>query len=389
MLEKIVVKNINSIDVGEIDFAKGKYNFGLENVQKGFVNPITIYGHNGSGKSSFLNALASFIGMMFLPPDLIAPFTVNNYLFDQYYAGAKDESLLKGSVDLFFDLNGKKFEYFIETSRLGYISYEFLKVEGIIYFENHKQNYVLAGKQYKAGKEFSSLGSSTSPLVPLLRILASNEISNPIIQTVSSYIRSFTHVNASFINRGAFVTSTIFNNTNLLDLLSSNSDKVRDLLRHYSNFPVYSIVKDNKNMPNGMSAPQYNVILEDGDFKEKLPIQFLSTGMQNQSTLLSLLLSMPKNSVMFIDEADIALHPSTIESFLAVIRERNIQVVMSLHNTFAMQSLRPDQIYFAKWSKGFSKLYRLSKIYPNIREINNIEKMYLSSLFDEAMEEHE
>ena len=62
-----------------------------------------------------------------------------------------------------------------------------------------------------------------------------------------------------------------------------------------------------------------------------------------------------------------------------------MQLVFSSHNTFILQMLRPDQIYFAKWEKGFSSFSRLSKIYPNIREINNIEKMYLSSVFDNAI----
>lgn len=47
--------------------------------------------------------------------------------------------------------------------------------------------------------------------------------------------------------------------------------------------------------------------------------------------------------------------------------------------------MRPDQIYFANWKNCSSSYSRLSRIYPNIREINNIEKMYLSSLFDEAI----
>ena len=115
----------------------------------------------------------------------------------------------------------------------------------------------------------------------------------------------------------------------------------------------------------------------------------ISVGMQNQSILLSLILSMPKNSVLFIDEVDIALHPSALKSFLEVIRKKEIQVVLTLHNTYAMQFLRPDQIYFSKWSHGFSSYYRLSKIYPNIREVNNIEKMYLSTLFDGAIEDNE
>ena len=57
--------------------------------------------------------------------------------------------------------------------------------------------------------------------------------------------------------------------------------------------------------------------------------------------------------------------------------------------TNILQYLRPDQIYFAKWNKGYSKLLRLSNIYPNIREVNNIEKMYLASVFDDAINNNE
>ena len=98
---------------------------------------------------------------------------------------------------------------------------------------------------------------------------------------------------------------------------------------------------------------------------------------------------MPKNGVLFIDEVDLALHPSAIKAFLKVIQSRKIQVVFTLHNTYALQMLRPDQVYFAKWFKGFSNYYRLSKIYPNIREVNNIEKMYLSSIFDGVINDNE
>ena len=165
----------------------------------------------------------------------------------------------------------------------------------------------------------------------------------------------------------------------------SHSEEVKKMLKEYSDFPVYSIVKDNVALPNGLVSQQYNVVLEDGGFKGKLPYQMISLGMQSQSFLLSILLSMPRQSVLFIDEADIALHPSSIRGFFNVIREKGIQVIMSMHNTNAMQSLRPDQIFFSYWSKGFSTCRRLSKIYPNIREINNIEKMYLSSTFDEEI----
>lgn len=380
MLKKVVIKNVNSIHICELDFAKGNYKYGEENVKGELVNPIVIYGHNGSGKSSVLNTFSQFISMLINPAETVGPFVVNNFKFDRFkLEGSKDSNLIKGSIDLFFELENKKYEYFLETSRKGFITEEYLKCDEETYFMNSNNSFTFKGNQYKY--------NNWSPNIPFLRILASLEISDSIIQMVFSYLSRFTHVNVSFINRGNFVTSNLFINTNVYDLLANKSEDVKKVLSNYDNFPRYSIVKDAKISANGMIVPQYKIVLEDGDFKGKLPISAISTGMQNQSMLLSLILSMPKNGVMFIDEADLALHPSTIKSFLKLVREKEIQVVFTIHNTYAMQWLRPDQIYFAKWSKGYSNYYRLSKIYPNIREINNIEKMYLSSIFDEAMNE--
>lgn len=380
MLEKIAIRNVNSIDYCELDLTKANYRYAEENVDGPVVNPIAIYGHNGSGKSSILSAIAHFISMMSVPPEAVSPFVVNNFLFEKYHSsGRTDASLIRGSVELFFDISGKKYDYFLETSRDNYVSREFLKIDGATYFENNEGQYSLNGSAYDINSK------TTSRIIPFLRILASSEIVDATIQTVFNYVKSFTHVNAALINRGACVTSNIFNNTNAFDLMVSHSEEVKKMLKEYSDFPVYSIVKDNVALPNGLVSQQYNVVLEDGGFKGKLPYQMISLGMQSQSFLLSILLSMPRQSVLFIDEADIALHPSSIRGFFNVIREKGIQVIMSMHNTNAMQSLRPDQIFFSYWSKGFSTCRRLSKIYPNIREINNIEKMYLSSTFDEEI----
>ena len=357
MLEKIIIKNVNSIDVCELDFAKGNYRYLEENVKGDIVNPVAIYGHNGSGKSAILNAVAQFIGMMSLPVEALSPFAVNDFLIEKYIKGQrKDKSLIQGSVELFFNIDGKAFDYFLQTSRDNYVSSEYLKVDANTYFE------INDGKYYFDGGEFSIENKTTSRLVPFLRVLASSEITNSTIQTVFNYIKSFTHVNA-------------------------HSSEVKDILKQYNDFSVYSIEKDDAVMPNGLVSQQCNVVFEDKGFKGKIPFRMVSTGMQNQSVLLSILLSMPKSSVLFIDDADLALHPSALNGFLDTIRHRDIQVIMTLHNTNAMQSLRPDQIFFTYWSKGFSTCRRLSKIYPNIREINNIEKMYLSSTFDREIKD--
>ena len=116
-----------------------------------------------------------------------------------------------------------------------------------------------------------------------------------------------------------------------------------------------------------------------------MPYQFMSNGMYNQSVLLSVLLSLPENGVLIIDEIEDALHPITILDFIRVAQEKNIQLIFSSHNTYLLQKLRPDQIIFANWKNGYSTYKKLSDIYPNIREINNIEKMYFSNMFDEEI----
>ena len=69
--------------------------------------------------------------------------------------------------------------------------------------------------------------------------------------------------------------------------------------------------------------------------------------MFKNSLLLSTVLSMPKNGVLIVDELENALHPVAILDFLNIIKEKNIQLIFSSHNTFILQHLRPDQIFFA------------------------------------------
>lgn len=379
MLNRLIIKNINSIDICDIDFKKDKYKYLDNNVNGDIVNPIAIYGHNGSGKTAIINAIQQLVLLMNEPATNLRPFIVNNFLFDEYgKSTSKKIELVTGSIELFFDVNGVNYDYFIATSSFYGIEEEYLKCDNNVVFERNKKTYT-----YHDSKKNTV---DVSSLISTLRSLASKDINDENIQKAYTYLSSFTVVIPSKISSGLpFVSSKIFNNVNFMDLLVSKSKEVKEILKGYNEFPIYNIVKkETKNM-GIMDTSKYYIQIEGKKFNGELPFEFISEGMKNQSVMLSMLLSMPENGIMFVDEIEQALHPTAIKSFIDVIRSKNIQVVFSSHNTYILQLLRPDQVYLANWNEGSSNYSRLSIIYPNIREVNNIEKMYLSSIFDEAI----
>lgn len=377
MLTKIIVKNIKAIGKCEMDFTKKKYSYLEDNVLQGLVNPVAIYGHNGSGKSSFFYAIQQFIYLMILPVDNLFPFEGNyfkfNNLLNKENRTQKDIDECTSFIELYFSLEGDNYVYHLETSPLNRIEKELLIVNNNVVIERKN------GMEFYNNK-ITMINNNRSNLVATLRYLASTEVDDQIIQKAYTYLSSFTFVDLpKQSSQGGYVTSKLFSNMNTFDLIANKSSEVKEILKGYKEFPLYSVEKI-EDLDLLKKANPYVIKFDgvDGD----LPAILMSDGMRNSSVLLSILTSIPHNSVLFVDELNITLHPTAALSFMKEARNRNIQLVFSSHNTHFLQYLRPDQIYFAKWKQGESKYYRLSDIYPNIREINNIEKMYLGNVFE-------
>ena len=376
MLNKIYIENINSIGECVIDFKKNSYKFRQENVIEDNINPVAIYGHNGSGKSSIVKSIGSLIALLIGPVDLLQPFTINNLNYEAYRKNKKKD-FIEGKIVLYFDVDNNKYEYTMVTSLSRYIEEEMLKCNNKVIIERNKTSYIYLEHKNQIVDSF---------MVPTLRKLANIEINDKIIQEAYQFLSSMTLIDLTRINSTfGFVTSKLFETTSKFDLLVSKSNEVKEILKDYKEFPIYDIVKTEQQIPNGLINPelQYQIELEGDNEKIRLPYSMISSGMQSQSLLLSILLSIPNNAVLFIDDLDENLYSSTIKSFLHFVRKKKIQLLFAANNTNILQDLRPDQIYLSKWVNGYSKCDRLSDVYPNIREINNIEKMYLSGVFDE------
>ena len=78
MITSIEIKNINSIKDCRLNFEKAKYKYKEDMIfNTNFVNPIGIYGTNGSGKSSLLKAFYYLLILLNGDKDKLEPFYSN------------------------------------------------------------------------------------------------------------------------------------------------------------------------------------------------------------------------------------------------------------------------------------------------------------------------
>jgi len=374
MLKEIYINNVSSINECAIDFYKGKYEFKEDMIYKNkIVNPIALYGSNASGKSNLLNSLKDLLMIMISDVNKIS-------LFIPHFLNFNKNEL--SSIKLIFELNKKDYVYFIKTEffKSMAIKEEYLHImkknnkEEVI-LSRHSLNYKIANdhRNYKlGGKTFSAL-----------RKIA-NEVSNNDDEIKTDIANAYNYLSSMvFIDANGDVISKYSLQKTIDEIILENSMKVQKILRGYHDFPIYKYIK--KNAPTKLEDYNYGISLECEDTLITLPKALMSKGMLSQSTLLSILLTMDSGSLFIIDELDRSLHPLIVKQFINEVQKKDIQIIFSSHNTNLLQNLRPDQIFFAKWKKGSSNYYRLSNIYENIREVNNIEKMYLSGSFDDIL----
>ena len=370
MISRIDFSNNGAIGNSSLVFDKGRYKF-LENLtDDGLANPIAIYGRNGSGKSSFVNAIYLLVNLLVSDKDDLIPFIFNvSKLADKEKNIKKlDKGDLLSSIKVFFKISDKNFVYSISTD-LDSIKLESLSVNDTLVFDRTADVLRYNGSKRKIEKSF----------YPSLR-----EISNESASTDNhvSVAYDFLSNIACVTNRRGYLAKTL-GKKNYMDAIVDYSPAVKKIIRKYESFPVYDVQSE----VTKEGKKKYFIQLEKTNGNAiRLPFEFASDGMERQSFLLSILLSLPENGVLIIDEIETALHPLTIENFLRVVKEKHIQLLFTSHNTSILSRLRPDNIFFAYWKDGYSDYKRLSNIYENIREVNNIEKMYLSATFDSAIE---
>lgn len=266
MITRIDITNIQSIGTASVSFEKAKYKY-LETytLNDEVANPIALYGKNGSGKSSFVNAIYGLLDLLISDKDRLLPFVFNMSNVDNQNKPA--------SVRVHFKLSTDSFIYSLSTTIQGIVeeSLRFNK-ETIM----HRKGATLA---YGTSKT-----RITAPLFPALRFLASGSIDEKSpINRAFSFLSNIAYVNA---NTHSYLAKS-FQNKSSYDVMVEKSHQIRSVLKEYNSFPEYEIVADmDKN-----NKKQYFMKMYSGDHLFVLPFSFASQGMKDQSFILSILLS--------------------------------------------------------------------------------------------------
>lgn len=363
MLTKITIENTFSIyEKTTFDFSKGKYTFRDNMIIKDkYVNPMFLYGLNGSGKSNFLNVFFVLYSIMNDSTDDMIAFNSN------LYKGLEEPS----KVTLTVLLNEKLYEYHLETN------FHEIIVEKVIRIESEKRETLLSRNKIN-GQIYTKarISEDIEKTYPFIRYISTErELSkDPILKelrTLYNFIKNITYITSD-----GTVWGKIKNTQKLENILVNNSNKVKDLMREYGDFPLYDL---ELNVDNDKNETLYFKL---ENTKRKLKVDtFMSDGMMAHTVLLSVISELEPGSLLLVDEIERSLHPFILDKLIKDFNKFGIQLIATSHNTHTIQQLRPDQIYFSKWDDDSSVYEKLSDIYPSVREVNNLEKMYFSRLF--------
>lgn len=347
MLTKIKLKNVYSIKDCEIDFTRGKFGYKKENIfNERLVNPLALYGYNGSGKSNVLKGIAYVISIMNRGE--------NQPIYPNIFSGAdKSIAYLVSTIQLEFSCHNSNYTYMVSILNNS-IMREELFLGDLRLVERMEDKYFLYNKEMVVKQ-------------------VKNKDKSILLECQQEFYEAYDYLaNMVYIadHRTNSIARVLFT-SDIYHMFTKYSSSVKEIL------------------DSTVGSISYEVIEKQGDYylqfsdNNLIPISAMSTGMFNESLLLSLIMALPENEVIFVDELERSLHPYVLRQILRLINEKHIQLVFTSQNTHLMQYLRPDQIYFASYLNYETKLIRLSQLDNSIREVNNIEKMYLEEAFSQ------
>lgn len=347
----------------DYDFLKEE-NTSLHRILKGAL----FIGENASGKTNILKSIQLLLDLLFKDVEI-------NFIFEKSFYSDSESFTLTYE----FEFEQKDIVYEIELSTVKIIR-ETLIMDGKTILDRNENK---AFFNYTTSKTYEDLSER---LLFLRRIYFDTHFyDDKILNQWFDFLMNSIYINC--YNRE--IKSYNRNNLLIHNFLDENgTEEINEFFRkiNYHQQIKYSSSTDNLMGMNYTSNDKFVSFLKDGT-SVYIPETFESTGNITLIHLLPVFLhSIRNSSLLIIDEFSSGLHNELEECLIKYFfhYSKNSQIFFTSHSTNLLNNtiLRPDQIYSVnfKANQG-SVLKRFSK--EEIREGQNIEKMYLNGAIDE------
>ncbi|MDR2091250.1 MAG: ATP-binding protein [Clostridiales bacterium] len=381
MLTKIRLTNFKSFkEETIIDVAANKCSM-LENTNtsEGILKGLVFVGGNATGKTNVLHAIRILLDLLFT--NAIIP------IHDYFCIFSKGKNM---KLEYEFKIENDCFVYRLEFNKDGAIDKEKLTLNG--------------------DEILNRIGLSADTLLTENKIYDATRIdrNTPFLKSIyfntkftnhSSMIKWFDFLSNSIyfnVHRASlFHSHALAFNTNvkvnLMEYLEENGEKkINDFFKSFKFNQEIKYKAGRKPQPDFLEAISGSKIKEI-DFKRNnidtwLPFAYESLGNQTLVRMLPSILHIVNTNGMFIvDEFSSAFHNELEELIIRFFMNnaKKSQMFFVSHSTNLLKNtlLRPDQIYAVDFDdeKG-SRIKKFSSEHP--RESQNIEKMYLSGVFN-------
>lgn len=374
MLQKVVLKNFKSFkDITTIDFTNSNYKLlKSENTYKGVLKGAMFVGANASGKTNAMKSIKLLLDLLFAQKEI--------------YVG-QDKCVFCGDSEIYLD-----YHFMIKNQRIRY---------ELIF--NH-QDTVLKEKLYLNDEEMLiRLGDSVESKLTEKRRYSKNDFDSKTLFLKTIYFNTKFNSFPVLQNWWEFLKNSVYfnavhqdivdyepnNNVYLIRYIESNTEKeINEFFKHFGFDQQIAFAKSKKlsQFVTVQVEESQEIFFKRNNMDVWLPFGYESLGNQTLLNMLPALLhAVSTPCMLLLDEFSSAFHNELEELIIRYFmkKSRNSQMIFVSHSTNLLKTtlMRPDQVFTFSFkdTKG-TQLFKVSQAQP--RQSQNLEKMYLSGLFN-------
>ncbi|MGL5752158.1 MAG: AAA family ATPase [Paraclostridium sp.] len=370
MLRKLRLQNYKSFkEFTEIDLEPTKYQ-GLvaTNMSNNILKGCCFYGANASGKTNALSSIKSLIEMLF-----------GNQLMDL----GLTKCIFSKDADTLLE-----YEFVIDDKVIIYsVLFHFNK--GVLREKLFLDNSLLLDRNESCAESFISTPNQFISDIDSDSLILREIYFNTKFRENETLKKWFNFlINSIYIDVHNSVL--IFNSKNKLSineyLEEYGEEKINNFFKDVNFDQTIEYVDESKGDMSMFKTDNKNIFFKRNGVNEPIPFPFESLGNQNLLKLLpAFFQTLENDGMLLIDEFSSGFHNQLEQLLVRFFMEntKNSQLFFVSHSTNLLTNslMRPDQIYAVdfKGNRG-SIMKKFSEEQPRIAQ--NIEKMYLSGVFD-------